>query len=413
MQQLILTQTLQDICKAPGLMMLSFILSGIMFSSLHAAELQWSGNVSLEGRSFFQKPLFAEQHNGYVSLSAEPELYIPFDGNDLALTVTPFFRIDQHDNERSHFDLREFFLFFTDTDWEWRIGINKVFWGVTESQHLVDIINQTDQVENIDGEDKLGQPMISATWIQGWGVMELFIMPYFRERTFSGIEGRLRTPLVVDVDSVQYESADAENHLDVALRWSGVVKDDWDLGIYYFNGTSREPQLIPEARPTGPVLIPRYNLIEQLGFQVQGTFESWLLKFEAIIRHGKPENHQAATGGFEYTFYSVMESSVDIGTLLEYHYDSRGEEASSPFQNDIFVGMRLAFNDTQSTDLLLGGSFDLDTDASFYRLEGSRRLGQSWKLSAAAQLFDIADSQNLQYPLRDDDYLELTLGYYF
>ncbi len=395
--------------KKPGIILLGLML----LSSVHAAELEWRGNVSFEARSFLQDPLFTEQHNSYLSLSAEPELYIPFDGNDLALTVTPFIRIDKHDEERSHFDFREFFLFFTDADWEWRIGLNKVFWGVTESQHLVDIINQTDQVEDIDGEDKLGQPMINATWMQDWGVVELFIMPYFRERTFKGIEGRLRTPLVVDVDSVQYESSDEENHLDVALRWSGVVKDDWDVGVYYFTGTSRDPQLIPVSRPTGPVLIPRYNLIDQLGLQAQGTFESWLLKFEAIARHGDPENYNAAVGGFEYTFYSLMESSIDIGTLLEYHYDDRGEDASSPFQNDIFAGMRIAFNDTQSTDMLLGGFFDLDTDASFYRIEGSRRLGQSWKLSAAAQIFDIADSQNLQYPIRDDDFIELTFGYYF
>jgi len=54
------------------------------------------------------------------------------------------------------------------------------FWGVTEFQHLVDIINQTDLVENIDTEDKLGQPMINLALINDWGTVDLFIMPYFR-----------------------------------------------------------------------------------------------------------------------------------------------------------------------------------------------------------------------------------------
>ena len=52
---------------------------------------------------------------------------------------------------------------------KFRVGVGKVFWGVTESQHLVDIINQTDLVENIDTEDKLGQPMLETTWLQNWG----------------------------------------------------------------------------------------------------------------------------------------------------------------------------------------------------------------------------------------------------
>jgi len=43
------------------------------------------------------------------------------------------------------------------------VGINSVFWRVVESNHLVDILNQTDLIEDIDGEEKLGQPMISLS----------------------------------------------------------------------------------------------------------------------------------------------------------------------------------------------------------------------------------------------------------
>ena len=81
---------------------------------------------------------------------------------------------------------------------ELRVGLRKVFWGVTESQHLVDIINQTDLVESLDGEEKLGQPMINYALINDWGTLDLYLLPYFRERTFSGINGRLRSSLYVD-----------------------------------------------------------------------------------------------------------------------------------------------------------------------------------------------------------------------
>ena len=37
--------------------------------------------------------------------------------------------------------------------WDLLIGVGKVFWGVTESRHLVDIVNQTDLVENPDQEE--------------------------------------------------------------------------------------------------------------------------------------------------------------------------------------------------------------------------------------------------------------------
>ena len=60
-----------------------------------------------------------------------------------SFTFQPFIRIDQQDEERSHFDIRELAWLHVGNDWELRTGIRKVFWGVNESQHLVDIINQT------------------------------------------------------------------------------------------------------------------------------------------------------------------------------------------------------------------------------------------------------------------------------
>jgi hypothetical protein len=84
-----------------------------------------------------------------------------------------------------------------------------VFWGVTESSHLVDIINQSDFVENIDTEDKLGQPMVSLRWLPEWGTLDLFLMPLHRERTFQGLAGRPRLPLPIDQDNPVYESSAA------------------------------------------------------------------------------------------------------------------------------------------------------------------------------------------------------------
>ena len=101
-----------------------------------------------------------------------------------------FGRVDQHDRNRTHGDIREaFFELFFD-EWTLGFGIHKVFWGVTESRHLVDIINQTDLVENTDGEDKLGQPMLNLALIGDYGTVDLFVLPYFRERTFAGADGR-------------------------------------------------------------------------------------------------------------------------------------------------------------------------------------------------------------------------------
>lgn len=114
--------------------------------------------------------------------------------------------------------------------------MKKVFWRVTESRHLVDIVNHSDNLEDIDLEDKLGQPMPLIGTERDWGDIEFFILPYFREREFAGSDGRLRTGLLVTGDPL-YESGAEENNVDLALRYSGFV-GGWDMGASSFYGTS-------------------------------------------------------------------------------------------------------------------------------------------------------------------------------
>ena len=79
---------------------------------------------------------------------------------------------------------------------------------------------RSDAVEGIDGEEKLGQPMIHLKRYQDWSVLDFLVLHGFRERTFPAKEGRLRPPLVVDTDQVEYESSAGQQHIDYSLRFS-------------------------------------------------------------------------------------------------------------------------------------------------------------------------------------------------
>ena len=389
------------------------ILAAALLLFSLSSQAEWRGNVTAEARDFWNDASYAGQEDFYPSLSAEVEYYHAFDGTDYSLTITPFYRHDGVDEERTHADLREARLHFARGDWEWDAGLIKVFWGVTESRHLVDIINQTDLVENIDGEDKLGQPALHGLWYRDWGTVELFVLPGFRERTFPGVDGRLRGPLPIDTDHAQYESDHEDRHVDYALRLAGTVHDDWDLGLSFFSGTSRDPQLRLVTAGGQPRLIPYYPQIDQIGLDLQATLENWLWKLEAIHREFSDDRFDAMVGGFEYTFYGIAESDADLGVLMEYHRDSRSKDAPTPFQNDLFLGARWALNDAQSTELLAGGLFDLELGSRGYRAEFNRRIGQSWKITAEAQLFGHIDSEDPQYPLRSDDFIQLELARFF
>lgn len=376
-----------------------------------------SGNVSLEYSIFTESAKDPLQEDQFAAITGEVEFYREWE--DSMVTITPFARLHQHDDERSHVDFREANWLKLGDDWELRVGLDKVFWGTAESQHLVDIINQTDTLEGADGEDKLGQPMVSLTLIKEWGDLELFWLPYFREREFAGANGRLRTQPKVDTRYATYESDQEETHQDFAARWVKTI-GDLDVAVSYFQGTSREPSLVATLdNDSNPILKPHYEQIRQAGLELTWVANSWLWKAEAIQRNGMSnlngveEDYAAFVGGFEYTFVGIGESETDLGVLLEYHYDERDERATSPYQDDIFLGLRLAMNDMQSTEVLAGVVFDNDTDAHIGIIEASRRIGDNMKIELEARFFNDFEDTDPLNGVENDDFWLISWTYYF
>ena len=395
------------------LLILLLLISSLLATPSPLKAFEISGSASLEGRLFFREPLYPDQVWNDASFALAPEFYHESESGS-SLIFVPFYRVDSADSARTHFDIRELNVLLLGDPWELRLGIGKVFWGATEFVHLVDIINQTDLVEDIRGEDKLGQPMAYLSVPTGWGVFDFFVLPYFRERTFPGEDGRLRTSVVVDTDNPLYESSHEQNQVDFAVRYSRSF-DFGDMGIYYFKGTSREPLLIPALAPdNSPVLLPYYQLMEQVGLDMQLVAGNWLWKLEALYQDNDIKDYSAATGGFEYTFVGIGSSKADLGLIAEYVYDDREEEAITPFENDLFTGLRLTVNDAAGTDLLLGLSFDLDGRGNVLQLEASRRLSNNIKIFLEGWAFFNTEPEDYYlYSIRDDDFIRLQLFYYF
>jgi hypothetical protein len=355
---------------------------------------------------------FPEQDYPFnVSLMAQPEIYWRDKDSRQRVSIVGFARADYRDSERTHYDLREAYWGYEADDWDLVIGAAKVFWGVAESRHLVDVINQTDLVEDIDQEDKLGQPMINVNVQRDSGRYELYILPWFRERTFQGPEGRFRTPLPVDADDPIYESSDGQSHVDFALRYSHYI-GDLDVGAHLFSGTSREPRFTLSTQ--GDSLRPVYEQMTQTGIDLQYTRDAWLWKLEAIGRDADSDSFLATVGGFEYTFYGVHESAADIGMLLELLYDGRNADAPPTiFDNDIFAGTRLALNDASDTSVLAGLVIDVDTHETFFNAEAERRYGDNMSAELLLRIFTSNEPGSALYALERDDYVQLRLSWYY
>jgi hypothetical protein len=173
-------------------------------------------------------------------------------------------------------------------------------------------------------------------------------------------------------------------------------------------------------------LVPAYGQMEQTSVDAQYTAGGWLYKLEALYRDsGIPqfpadslqwgdEQFYAATGGLEYTLYGVSNTAADLGVVVEYLWDERGGDANTAFQNDLFLGGRLALNDVLGTALLTGVVVDLDNDTRFFNLEASGRFNGQTSWSLQTRVFsNVSPDDQLFAAIRNDDHLELNITRYF
>lgn len=383
----------------------------IAASPVNATEIEFTGFVEPEFQVFSSRGNVPGQKR--FNSSVATELTVEAFWDDSYVVFKPFARLDQQDGNRSHADIRQLKYVHILDDWEFRIGFDKVFWGVTEVAHLVDVINQTDAIESIDGDEKLGQPMLAVSTVQPFGTFSGYLLPYFRERAFASMSGRPATDIPVDETLTAYESDDKRQHLDFALRYANTF-EDWDVGVSYFQGTGRDPILRPTLNgPGNLVLAPFYAQIRQTSIDVQATKGAWLYKFEGFWRRELNEERIQATGGIEYTFYQIFETSNDLGIVAEYIWDDRGANPQNAFANDAVAGVRWTANDEASTAVLLASTIDMDTQALGISLEAERRFGDDYFVSLEARMFENVPRTDPLYSFSNDDFMQLRIARYF
>ncbi len=344
---------------------------------------EWDGETGFELR-YFDDPGEFGQEQWATSLRFSGEYHTAWNDDQDTFTLVPFLRLDQQDDERSHADVREALWIHVGDNWELRSGITRVFWGRTEFNHLVDVINQIDLV---DGEDeKLGQPMLNLSLVHDWGIFDFYFLMGFRERTFPGEDGRLRTPLVVDTGDARYLGSAGKNSMDFAFRWQRPVTDELEMALSMFSGVDREPTFSFNFDFADPMLVPYYSKKTQFGIELEYINGGWAIKFEGIDVTNELQDYNAAVQGVEYTFYSLFESNIDMTFITEYMWDSREENAPGLLEHDVGLAARFAFNDEFDTSATTGFLWDPESNEKILTLEGERRIFSDFKMKLTARM---------------------------
>ncbi len=396
-----------------ALTMVVFFAASPLFaqSEKDGGNFNFDLELGLDFTSFIEEGAFNGQKQFYPGLFVRPKFTYDWDEGKSNIIFEGFARWDINGDSRTHWDVRELYYQYYSSNWEFNAGVKKVFWGKTEGIHLVDVINQVDFLEGIDGEEKLGQPMVQVSYTSDAGTFSAFALPYTRTLEFGNESGRLRPEKIPTDEQISFESDSEEWHPSFAFRWSHFIGDA-DLGFHYFYGNAREPVVVFDENGFGL----EYPVVNQVGLDYQHIVGSALFKLESVYRAGdfsNIDNIFAATGGVEYTFGNVNGKGLDIGILGEYVYDNRRELSFSSLDNDLFIASRLAFNNVAGTELLFGMFQDLSKSTKSIRLEYSQRLGESFKIEATGQGFLSVDNREFVSQFQQDSFFEIALVKYF
>ena len=236
-------------------------------------------------------------------------------------------------------------------------GVGRVFWGVAESRHLVNIINQPDYRFASDGLSALGQPMLSAATDWRGARWQAWVLPCYRPQALPGGDARW----------IGMRCA----RRDVALRadWS---RGPADVGLAYFNGHARDP-----VTAHG---VAQYPVLRRWSLDAQLTLGSYLWKLEALREASALHRRHASVAGVEYTV-AQLASTFDIAML----YENLRESDCPPLTCANVVGLRIGANDSAGSALLLTRSSAAGTHAASYLVRAERRLSHQVSVKLEAQ----------------------------
>lgn len=379
------------------------LILAAVFADPASLPAQVIGKVTVGTEVFEASPTGVDLARVEAGLLFDGGFQHVWDRGRQSLGVEPFVRLDPA-GVRTRLDFQELSWGVVGRRWELRAGVRELFWGVAESRNVIDVVNQRDLVVGREGFVKMGQPMLEVVTRQSWGRLQFLLMPFFRERTFAGRAGQLWSPLPVAAEQAVFTSSAGRHHVDAALRWEHTL-GAWDLGLGYFRGTNREPEFLSGRDERGhAVWVPRYDVVDLLGIDVHATAGSWLWKLEGATLDPAGRRYVAAVGGFEYAFADYLSG------FAEYLYDSRGDDATTSFGDDFFLGIRLLLLEGQVEG---GATVDRATGASSLSLSLVQRLSDSFTVNLNGGVFLGDASLEPPQARREHTYLALSSTFHF
>ncbi len=413
----------------------------LMFTSLYG-EVDVSGHVDLDSQFYLMHP----EGKNKNSFTAKQTLELEYTHKDLTLFTSLYaqeayydFTKESEKTERTFARINELYAKYDFEEDAVKAGKSIEFWGALELRNITDGFNPRDFRNDMFANDKLGVYNVAYTHYFENSNLSL-ITKLQEEQQFMAAEPYVYYffPSFVSYDGT-LETQESKNRPSIYLKYSGSTDTEYpmDYAFIYENGydsqryfSTTTPQNLLVGSPTrgqptrfveNAYIVNKFMTYDTL------VVGSTLVKLEAL--YAKVDNNPVVGDyshiglGVEYTIENIYESHA-LGLLAEYYrYDTYESDKFSDLQlfetmqNDLFIGARYTFNNTEDSSFVGGAIFDLEYDEQSYYLKFESRVHGNFKLSCD-YYYIVPSTKLLSFPtayqfLGKHQKLGINIAYYF
>ena len=291
-------------------------------------------------------------------------------------------------NEKRGVNLDEFYLTREYEDTKIEFGKIIKYSGELEGYNITDILNQKDNLfDPFDKSAKNGAFIFSGTKYIENNSLEIGTKFYEASKKYPKVDTPYAISSLSYNDDLKTESS--KYSPTVYLKYNFLTDEniESDNKIILFNGYDNKRYFIPQNL----LSISSYAYkVHKFLFLSNIVYEDTLFKFEGsytdVIHDDFMSDYIQFSFGVENGFYGLK--GMDINLYTEYYkYKYRDDskikniDISEVYDDDIFVALKLNFNDTRDTTLKTGILFDIQNSEQVFKTEFQSRIKNGLVLS--------------------------------
>jgi hypothetical protein len=347
------------------------LVSSLVAISLYANFVDIKGNLGFEYKRYFDT----------ASPKVDSQKAIT---GELEITKGGFFTKvellrDSQDIDRRYMNIEELYYKYSADYYDISIGKSVKFWGALELYNVTDIFNEKNILDDITDKDKkLGALNITySKFFDSDDELTFIAKLYNQKQEFVYQKSPLYT--LPRTYNKEFESEGSKDRPTYYIKYSGSRDDMFkrDFSIVVMSGYDSYRDMVLRDGELRHYLYKANKFLTYHTLVKDSTMYKVEFAYTDVKEYTKIDDYKEYGLGIEHTLYGIW-GERDLGVMAEYYKNSINR-SDIVYQDDLFYGVRLTFNDKDDSDIVAGVIRDFDSNKDGYSIEYNSRIKDRFK----------------------------------